>query len=107
MDNVEGLGPENINLQRPQPGVYRVVVHYYLAHFDGDEGPTGSPATDATVRIFVRGQLAHEATAALDHTDRTWDVADVDWPAGDIRPLNDHYEFDRAGIPACGGFFRP
>ncbi len=107
VDNVEGLGPENINLQRPQPGVYRVVVHYYLDHFDGDEGPTGSTATDATVRIFVRGQLAHEATAALDHTDRTWDVADVDWPAGDIRPLNDQYEFDRAGIPACGGFFRP
>ncbi len=108
VDNVQGFGPENINLEQPEAGVFRVIIHYYLDTYDGgDEGPSDPVETNATVRIFVRGQLALEETRHLIETDHTWDVADIDWPAGDVRPIHNLYDFNRGNIPACLGFFRP
>jgi len=91
VDNVRGFGPENINLETPSNGTYTVVIHYYRDSYDEGDGFGESVETDATVRIFVRGNLEYTETQHLDVTNRTWDVAEVDWPAGDIRPLNDLY----------------
>lgn len=108
VDNVQGFGPENINVEQPEAGVFRVIIHYYLDHYvQGEEGPSESVETDATVEIFVRGQLALQETRHLTQTDHTWEVADVDWPAGDVRPIHRLYDFNRGNIPACPGFFRP
>ena len=101
VDNVTGFGPENINVADPSPGTYTVVAHYYL---DQDQaGRAGPHPTQATVRIFVRGQLALESTQLLDGTDRTWEVAQIEWPSGDVRRLDATYRFDPFDIPDCPG----
>lgn len=43
IDDTDGFGPENINVDRPVPGVYRVGVHAYRG------------AADVTVRIYCGG----------------------------------------------------
>ncbi len=102
VDNVRGFGPENINVTDPSPGTYRLSIHYYLDHYE-DGRRTGSVPTNATVRIYVLGELVHEATQLLDGTDRTWDVADIQWPAGTVNPVDGLGRFDRMRIPDCPG----
>lgn len=74
IDNRDGFGPENINIQTPSPGTYRVGVHAY----SGDAG--------VTVRIYCGGSRT-DARATFGPTrldDRSgsmnrdfWRVADV------------------------------
>lgn len=45
IDDTDGLGPENINVTRPQPGTYRVAVHDFRS----------TRATRVTVRIYCGG----------------------------------------------------
>jgi len=108
VDNVQGFGPENINLEQPTPGTYRVVVHYYLDHVL-DEGPSDAVETDARVRIYLSGDAnpVLDETRHLVDTDDTWEVAEIDWPAAVVRPLHNMYELDRANIQACFGGFGP
>ena len=50
MDDTNGAGPENINIDRPEPGhTYHVGVNYYDDH--------GFGASLATIRVYVRGEL--------------------------------------------------
>jgi len=92
VDNVRGFGPENINVETPGNGVYTVVIHYYRDSYDIGEGFGDSTETDATTRIFVRGQMVFEQTRHLIDTGDTWDVAEIDWPAGDVRELGRMWE---------------
>ena len=95
LDDVQGYGPENINIESPTDGSnYRVVVHYW-----SDDG-LGS--TTATVRIYLSGQLMYEAAQNLSATGRTWDVATVAWPSGSITPLGSVYDCDPLTV-AFGG----
>jgi hypothetical protein len=76
IDDVDGAGPENINLDNPENGVtYRVGVHYWSDH--------GWGPADATVKIFIGGALVFEKTATLTNG-QFWDVAAVKWPSGEI-----------------------
>ena len=82
IDDVNGAGPENINIARPESSQsadrgYRVGVHYFAA-----EGPTVGDdyrplKSTATVRIFVDGQMAYEGSKLLRDTNDFWTVADV------------------------------
>ncbi|MBI5494309.1 MAG: choice-of-anchor D domain-containing protein [Deltaproteobacteria bacterium] len=74
VDDQGGFGPENINVVAPQAGRYRVAVHYWRSKTDGD------PATLATVRVYVRGQLALEQGQFFLDDQQMWMVADLDWP---------------------------
>lgn len=81
IDDTEGFGPENINVDDPEPGLYRVGVDLW----DGD----GSPTAEVTVNIFC-GETATEPVAtfgpvrlrenrAFTREDNDfWRVADVD-----------------------------
>jgi len=70
IDDTDGFGPENINIDRPAAGTYRVGVHAY----------SGS-ARKLTVRLYCGGsRLEPRATLgpiALDQ-DQVWKVADVE-----------------------------
>jgi hypothetical protein len=93
-DNIRGFGPENINLQAPAAGRYRIAVHYYLDSYED----SFSTDTRATVRVYFRGQLA--ATYGPQHLERTgqmWDVAWLDWPAATLTPINQRYETPHRG----------
>ncbi len=82
IDDVNGAGPENINIARPESTQlstrgYQVGVHYFAA-----EGPTigddyRALESTATVRIFVDGRMAYEASKLLRNTDDFWTVAEV------------------------------
>ncbi len=101
-DDVDGFGPENINLQEPAPGTYRVLIHYYSD--SGEWG--GSTDTNATVRVFSYGQLIGEfGPVNLDQTDRNWDVCDFTWPSGAITTLGNTYMVGSSDKGSCGGLW--
>jgi hypothetical protein len=72
IDDTNGLGPENINIDRPRPGTYHVYVHYY-GLVQGDEGPT-----QVTVRLYLDGILRHEFRRVL-NIDEMWAAAQIEW----------------------------
>lgn len=71
IDDVDGFGPENINLDNPESVNYRVGVHYYSDHFLG--------ASNITVRIWVSSVLAFEFRNKFMTDGQFWDTATVDW----------------------------
>ncbi|MBN2359334.1 MAG: hypothetical protein JXR83_07760, partial [Deltaproteobacteria bacterium] len=75
LDDQGGFGPENVNVKHPLAGIYTVYVHYWNAR------TTGNPAATATVRLFVRGQLAAELTQPFERDEVMWSAAELDWPA--------------------------
>jgi len=87
-DDVDGYGPENTNLSEPQPGTYKVAMHYYNDSYEG----WGGGSTKAIVRVYSYGQLLQEfGPKTLEYTDKTWDVCLVDWPGANITPLDNIY----------------
>ena len=85
VDDVDGYGPENINVQDLLPGTYRIALHYYSDSHD--ESP--SVSTNASVRVYLGGQLAGEyGPQFLDSTGRIWDVATLEWPAATLTTVN-------------------
>jgi hypothetical protein len=94
-DDVDGYGPENINLEAPAPGVYKVWVHYWDAH-DGR-----SP--DATIELYSFGALMGRfGPQALSSIDDMWEVAEVEFPGFIVRPVNTLSNPQRGSL--CGGF---
>ncbi|MBI5511722.1 MAG: DUF2135 domain-containing protein [Deltaproteobacteria bacterium] len=91
IDDTNGLGPENINIDEPQPGTYRIYVHYY-----GDYTASGATPTRNTVRIYLNGIDAAEYRRTLTTENKIWAVADVTWRSdgtGIVTP----YPSDAAG----------
>ncbi len=75
IDDTYGYGPENLNIDLPAPGVYRLYVNYAGNHFDyGDHPPTGS-----TLRVYLGGALAGDFTREVRAHADVWAVADVVW----------------------------
>lgn len=69
-DDVNGFGPETVNLEVQAPGVtYRILGHYF-----SDDG-LGS--TTARVRIYLGGALAFEEDATLPATGALWDAVTI------------------------------
>ena len=79
LDDVEGAGPENININRPRDGTYRLGVHYY------DEASFG--ASTVSIRIFCNGDVAASFGPLVmqpnpgfgQDTTEFWEVADIQW----------------------------
>ncbi len=69
IDDLDGFGPENINVDVMPGGDYLVSVNAYSTSI-----PSG-----CTVRVFVFGQLAGEFFNELERPD-FWEVALVHWP---------------------------
>ena len=81
IDDTDGAGPENINLDGPEDGLlYRVGVHYFNDH--------GFGPSDATLRIYIFGLLQFELTRTLSYSrlgaGDYWDVAAISWPDADV-----------------------
>jgi hypothetical protein len=85
IDDVNGAGPEHINLDEPEDtgvlgGMYRVGVDYYRED-NFATGRSWGPST-ATIRIFLNGELAYEAQREMLGTHHFWTVAGVEWIDG-------------------------
>ncbi|MDA0712871.1 MAG: hypothetical protein O2897_02665, partial [bacterium] len=69
IDDLAGLGPENINIAEASGGQFLVSVHHYAG---------GRPAGN-TVRIYLYGHLFAEFYKIL-QPNEWWEVATVQWP---------------------------
>ncbi|MFT7623814.1 MAG: hypothetical protein ACI9WU_002999 [Myxococcota bacterium] len=70
LDDIDGWGPENLNLNIPESVVYRVGVHYWNHHCFG--------ASLATVRVWLYGELVAEAADVVMENHDFWNVAEID-----------------------------
>jgi hypothetical protein len=70
IDDLNGFGPENINIEVPVNGSYVIGVHAY--------GPSNFDPTDVTVKIFVGGALVQQLDGRLERSKDFWRVARID-----------------------------
>lgn len=70
VDDVDGFGPETINLSQAANGQYKVMIHYYSDHFQGP--------TTGTVEVYVAGMSVGTFTHNL-NCDDIWTVGTVNW----------------------------
>ncbi|MBI5498291.1 MAG: choice-of-anchor D domain-containing protein [Deltaproteobacteria bacterium] len=72
VDDTDGYGPENININTPLNANYTVGVHWYSG---------SASAIVVNVRIYVQGALLGEYVKQLSRCNQYWDVAKVIWGA--------------------------
>ena len=83
IDDVDGGGPENINIYHPEAIAYRIAVTYF-----GDRERFGDVLP--TVRVFLGGVLVAEVTGVRLDPGSLWCVGFVDVATGEFRDcLND------------------
>jgi hypothetical protein len=80
LDDIEGTGPENINISEPSDGKFQVVVHDYPSSVR-EEG------NEATLRIHLAGEIAFEETRVISGEDSYVHFAEISWPELEIRSL--------------------
>jgi len=78
IDDTDGGGPENINLEQMQAITYRVGAAYYK--------DAGFGASTAQVKIFVDGILQYEGSVEMQAEDVLWEVAWVNGATGEVTP---------------------
>lgn len=72
IDDTDGAGPENINLNNPENITYRVGAYYFSDHAYGP--------SYATIRIFLSTVLVFEyRDKYLERTGEFWDVSTIEW----------------------------
>jgi len=101
LDDVDGYGPEHINISQPMPGTYTYMVHYYDDSYDGSE----STDTNATVEVYFNNvKQATFGPVYLDKTNRVWEVFTIDWPSKTIAPNGNTYMTPGSALNACWPF---
>lgn len=101
VDDVDGYGPEHINISEPQPGTYRFIVHYYDDTHEGSWSQSSNP----TVEVLSYGQpVASFGPEYLDSTNWNWDVFEIEWPSAVVTPLGNTYTVSSGSINACINF---
>jgi hypothetical protein len=71
IDDTDGAGPENINLDNPEAVPYRVGVFYFSSG--------GFGRSNATARVYLGGALAFEEVDVSMRDSQFWEVAVIDW----------------------------
>ena len=101
VDDQDGAGPENLNLDDPEgtvgkPMRYAVGVHYWNDH--------GFKQSHATVNIYIMGVLALQISNVKMNVLDMWYVGDINWPntmsQGVLQPFRICYQ---NGEPCLGG----
>jgi len=77
-DDVDGNGPENINLDVPEDSkTYAFGVNYWDDH--------GFGSAFATVRVYVYAQLVFEVKDVVMYDHDMWWCGSIDWPSGQVK----------------------
>ena len=80
LDDIENIGPENINIADPVAGKYRVVVHDY-------PGSVNETPNTVTVKIHMNGELVYEEAKVISGEDTYTPFAEIAWPSMTIQEL--------------------
>ena len=82
LDDIDGWGPQNINIQEPTSGEYTVVIHDYPgSEYYGDN--------TALLRVHLAGELVLEESIVIGGEDSKTEVAKVFWPSMEVESLVD------------------
>ncbi|MCP4497941.1 MAG: hypothetical protein GY825_14340, partial [Phycisphaeraceae bacterium] len=73
-------GPENINVDEPEEGVYTVVVHDY-------PGSQYQNDNEVTVNIYVDGAMLFSETRGIVGENLYEEFAEIDWANGSVTGL--------------------
>lgn len=88
-DDNNGYGPENTSIAHPAPGSkWKIFVHYWAANTDG------SPASNATVRVFCYGHQVIELTRNFPDSEQMWQALELTWP----QTQNDPCQLSQIGV---------
>jgi len=98
VDDLSGYGPENINIDYPADGTYRIAVHAYSSLITDDVW--------ATLKIYINGALAYEDSKDMPNGTYVWEVAEVTWSNGaaTIFPIDTYGPNQLLSNWQCGGF---
>jgi hypothetical protein len=80
IDDIADVGPENVNIDRPEDTHYQVWVHDY-------PGSVRTAGNDVTVRIYLAGVLEWEDTRTISGEDSETPFADIDWASRSVMSL--------------------
>ncbi|MEW6432585.1 MAG: choice-of-anchor D domain-containing protein [Myxococcota bacterium] len=80
-DALTGYGPEVFGYVNPIDTTYRVTVVF------NNELLSATPASKATVRVYLYGVLKAEVSKTLNKKGDVWRVVDVTWPSGEVKAV--------------------
>ena len=82
LDDIDGIGPENINIKEPSQGTYTVMIHDY----PGSEYLDGNTAL---IKIHLAGEMVFEKSIVISGEDSKTEVANILWPSLEVESLVD------------------
>ena len=102
LDDVDGWGPENISLENPQTGRYRIMARFFADPMQVVSDDNPNAPVQVYVQVFINSEIALEQEISHEfHTPNTyWKVADIDWVRDEQNPE------DSIGTvkPVCAGW---
>ncbi|MCC6619807.1 MAG: hypothetical protein IT385_01050 [Deltaproteobacteria bacterium] len=99
-DDVDGGGPENLNLGVPEDDItYRIGVHFWDDHAFG--------AVTATVKVYHYADLIYEVTQPDFAEWEMWCVGEIHWPLPAVERCAAEGDPERIAPNYINPFFRP
>jgi len=81
LDDIPGVGPENIVIKEPGEAFYTVVVHDHTSR-------SYAPSNLVTVNIFMNGERVFEETRAISGENKQVAIAEINWARKTVTPLS-------------------
>ncbi|MBP5406211.1 hypothetical protein J6Z19_03570 [bacterium] len=69
IDNTDGIGPETVTINKPENGIYKVIVHAY----DTSKGPS-----TVVLKAYAHGVEEKTASLLMNQSDTCWDVFTIE-----------------------------